>query len=166
MSTAALLCLCTELRCLQITPDDKELVLAEGSSLSLTCSGSGETSWEFKRDDVPYFQVEQVQNGGQSYQIIQSGRNTSSVLTLRNVSWKHTGVYQCIDRSTAEAKEVAVFVPGESWLCLHVIELFSVIQLVTAASVCFHKQEHHSISFMKLQKKSQFHTTYQFSAGL
>lgn len=106
----ALLCFCTELFCLEITPDDKELVLAEGSSLSLTCSGSGETTWEFKRDDVPYFQVEQVQNGPQSYQVVQTGA-TSSVLTLWNVSWKHTGVYQCIDRLTGETKEVAVFVP-------------------------------------------------------
>ncbi|XP_076595337.1 platelet-derived growth factor receptor beta [Chaetodon auriga] len=106
----ALLYLCTELCCLEITPDDRELVLPEGSSLSLTCSGSGETSWEFKRDDVPYFQVEQVQSGDQSYQIVQSS-STTSVLTLWNVSWKHTGVYQCIDRLTGEAKEVAVFVP-------------------------------------------------------
>uniref|UniRef100_A0AAQ5XGZ5 receptor protein-tyrosine kinase n=1 Tax=Amphiprion ocellaris TaxID=80972 RepID=A0AAQ5XGZ5_AMPOC len=80
-----------------ITPDDKELVLAEGSSVSLTCSGSGDTTWEFKRDDVPY-------------QVVQTG-TTSSVLTLWNVSWKHTGVYQCIDRLTGETKEVAVFVP-------------------------------------------------------
>lgn len=107
---AALLCFCTELFCLEITPDDTELVLAEGSSLSLTCSGSGETTWEFKRDDVPYFQVEQVQNGRQSYQVVQTGA-TSSVLTLWNVSWKHTGVYQCIDQLTGETKEVAVFVP-------------------------------------------------------
>uniref|UniRef100_A0AAQ5Y6V7 receptor protein-tyrosine kinase n=1 Tax=Amphiprion ocellaris TaxID=80972 RepID=A0AAQ5Y6V7_AMPOC len=106
----ALLCFCTELFCLEITPDDKELVLAEGSSVSLTCSGSGDTTWEFKRDDVPYFQVEQVQNARQSYQVVQTG-TTSSVLTLWNVSWKHTGVYQCIDRLTGETKEVAVFVP-------------------------------------------------------
>uniref|UniRef100_A0A3Q1ETU5 receptor protein-tyrosine kinase n=1 Tax=Acanthochromis polyacanthus TaxID=80966 RepID=A0A3Q1ETU5_9TELE len=106
----ALLCFCSELFCLEITPDDKELVLAEGSSLSLTCSGSGATTWEFKRDDVPYFQVEEVQNGRQSYQVVQTGA-TSSVLTSWNVSWKHTGVYQCIDRFTGEMKEVAVFVP-------------------------------------------------------
>lgn len=111
--TAALLYFCTELRCLEITPDDKELVLAEGSSLTLTCSGSGNTTWEFKKDDVPYFQVDQVQNGGQSYQIVQSSA-TSSVLTLWNVSWKHTGVYLCIDQHTHETKEVAVFVPGEA----------------------------------------------------
>lgn len=106
----ALLCFCAELLCLEITPDDTELVLAEGSSLSLTCSGSGETTWEFKRDDVPYFQVEQVQNGRQSYQVVRTGA-TSSVLTLWNVSWKHTGVYQCFDQLTGETKEVAVFVP-------------------------------------------------------
>ncbi|KAM9357184.1 platelet-derived growth factor receptor beta [Symphorus nematophorus] len=110
VTVTALLYFCTELCCLEITPDDKELVLAEGSSLNLTCSGSGETTWEFKRDDVPHFQLEQVLNGGQSYQIVQSS-STTSVVWLRNVSWKHTGVYQCIDRHTGETKEVAVFVP-------------------------------------------------------
>jgi len=109
--TAALLYFCTELRCVEISPDDKELTLAEGSFLSLTCSGSGETTWEFKRDDVPYCQVEQVQNGGPSYEIVQSNL-TSSVLSLWNMSWKHTGVYLCVDRHTGETKEVAVFVPG------------------------------------------------------
>ncbi|XP_039975631.1 platelet-derived growth factor receptor beta isoform X2 [Xiphias gladius] len=110
VTVTALLCLCTELFCLEITPDDKVLILAEGSSLTITCTGLRETTWEFKRDDVPYFQVEQFPNGGQSYQIAQSG-TTSSVLTLLNVSWKHTGVYQCTDRHTGETKELVVFVP-------------------------------------------------------
>uniref|UniRef100_UPI0037E75E15 platelet-derived growth factor receptor beta n=1 Tax=Semicossyphus pulcher TaxID=241346 RepID=UPI0037E75E15 len=110
VTLTALLYLCTELSCVEITPDVRELVLAEGSSLTLTCSGSGETTWDFKRDDVPYFQVERVQIGSQSYNIEQSSV-TSSVLTLWNMSWKHTGVYQCIDRHTGESKEVAVFVP-------------------------------------------------------
>ncbi|XP_069576100.1 platelet-derived growth factor receptor beta [Brachyistius frenatus] len=106
----ALLCLCPELCCLEITPGDKELVLAEGSSVTLTCSGSGETTWGFKGDDVPYFQVEAVQNVRQSYEIVQNNA-TASTLTLWSVSWKHTGVYQCIDRHTGETKEVALFVP-------------------------------------------------------
>ncbi|XP_062249319.1 platelet-derived growth factor receptor beta isoform X1 [Platichthys flesus] len=110
LTVTTLLCLCAQLHCLEITPNDKELVLAEGSSLTLTCSGFRETTWEFKRDDVPYFQVEQVQNAGQSYQIVQSGA-TSSILTLKNVSWKHTGVYLCVDRHTGETTEVVVFVP-------------------------------------------------------
>ncbi|XP_068450441.1 platelet-derived growth factor receptor beta [Clinocottus analis] len=109
VTVTALLYFCTELRCLEITPDDKEHVLVEGSSLTLTCSGSEDTNWEFKREDVPYFQAEQLQNDGQSYQIVQSNV-TSSVLTLWNMSWKHTGVYQCTDR-TGETKEVAIFVP-------------------------------------------------------
>uniref|UniRef100_A0A672YVZ5 receptor protein-tyrosine kinase n=1 Tax=Sphaeramia orbicularis TaxID=375764 RepID=A0A672YVZ5_9TELE len=78
------------LSCLDITPGDKDFVLTQGSSLTLTCTGLGETTWEFKRDDVG---------------------DTSSVLTLWDVSWKHTGVYQCIDRRTGETEEVAVFVP-------------------------------------------------------
>lgn len=114
VQTAALLCFCTELRCLEITPGDKEFVLAEGSSLTLTCSGSGETTWTFKMDDVPYFQLEPSKPGHQSYEIVQSGA-TSSVLTLFNVSWKHTGVYQCIDQRTRDTEEVAVFVPGGAW---------------------------------------------------
>ncbi|XP_075337401.1 platelet-derived growth factor receptor beta [Odontesthes bonariensis] len=111
----ALLYLCTKVCCLEIKPDDKELVLAEGSSVTLICSSSGAATWEFKREDVPYFQMEQIQNGRQSYQIVQRD-DTISVLTLWNVSWRHTGVYQCVDRLDGETKEVAVFVPDpEVW---------------------------------------------------
>nr|XP_046261799.1 platelet-derived growth factor receptor beta [Scatophagus argus]XP_046261800.1 platelet-derived growth factor receptor beta [Scatophagus argus] len=110
VTVAALVYFCSESCCLEITPDDKELVLAQGSSVTITCSGSGETTWEFKREDVPYIQMEPFQNGGLSYQIMQSSAATS-VLTLWNVSWKHTGVYQCIDRHSDETKEVVVFVP-------------------------------------------------------
>lgn len=55
---------------------------------------------------------EQDENGHQGYQIVKS--TVSSVLTLRNVSWKHTGVYQCCDLNSGEIKEAAVFVPGEA----------------------------------------------------
>uniref|UniRef100_A0A3Q4AID1 receptor protein-tyrosine kinase n=2 Tax=Mola mola TaxID=94237 RepID=A0A3Q4AID1_MOLML len=97
-----------------ITPDDKALVLANGSSLTITCSAAGTTTWELKSDDVPHFPVNQVQNV-QNYQIIQSN-STTNVLTFRNVSWKNTGVYQCKDGSTRETKEVAIFVPDpEVW---------------------------------------------------
>nr|XP_020500973.1 platelet-derived growth factor receptor beta [Labrus bergylta]XP_020500974.1 platelet-derived growth factor receptor beta [Labrus bergylta] len=110
VTVTALLYLCTKLSCVEITPDEREITLALGSSLTLTCSGSGETTWDFKREDVPYFQVEQVQNGVQSYDIKQSSI-TTSVLTLWNVSWKHTGVYLCNDRHSGDIKEVSVFVP-------------------------------------------------------
>ncbi|CAN9514948.1 unnamed protein product [Ophioblennius macclurei] len=114
VTVTALLHFSAELCCLEITPKDKELVLAEGLSFTLTCSGVGSeaTTWEFKRDDVPYFQVEQLQNGRQSYEVAQNA--SASTLTLLNVSWKHTGVYQCVDMLTGETKEVAVFVPGPS----------------------------------------------------
>lgn len=111
VSTAVLLFLRANVSCLEVTPHDGQLILATGSSITITCSSSGETAWEFKRDDVPYFQVEQGQNGVQSYQIVQDSVKSSS-LSLWNVSWKHTGVYQCIDRHTGERKEVDVFVPG------------------------------------------------------
>ncbi|CAJ1058556.1 platelet-derived growth factor receptor beta [Xyrichtys novacula] len=110
LTVTALLYLCTKLSCVEISPDEGELVLTEGSSFTFTCSGSGKTTWEFKREDVPYIQVEQTQSVGQSYTIDYSSA-TSSVLTLWNVSWKHTGVYQCVDQNTGETKEVSVFVP-------------------------------------------------------
>lgn len=109
---AALLCFCTESCCLEIKPRAKELVLAAGSSLSLTCSGSGDTAWEIKSDDVWYPLADQVQNGRQGDTTVQvSGAGT--VMTLQKVTWKHTGLYQCLDQQTGEAEEVAIFVPGE-----------------------------------------------------
>ncbi|XP_011478536.1 platelet-derived growth factor receptor beta isoform X1 [Oryzias latipes] len=106
---------CSGARCLEVTPDEKEIVLAKGSELTLTCSGLMETTWEYKKDDVPYFQVEKDQESHQSYQSVNSGV-FSSVLTLLKVSWQHTGVYQCINRHTKETKEVAVFVADpEVW---------------------------------------------------
>ncbi|KAM9849766.1 platelet-derived growth factor receptor beta [Aulostomus maculatus] len=113
VTVTALLYLCAETCCLEITPSNRELVLAQGSSLTLTCSGSGETTWEFKRDDVPHFQ--KVQNEDQSF-ISEQSSDTSSVLTLWDASWKHTGVYQCADTYNGETKEVAIFVPDpEVW---------------------------------------------------
>lgn len=132
MSTTALLYLSSELCCLEIRPAGRELILARGTSLTLTCSGLGGVTWEFKKDDVPYFQVDQAQGGEQSFQILQSSR-TSSVLTLWDVSWKHTGVYQCKDQHTGESEEVAVFVPGEAGLS----PLPSI-----KSSLCFDRWEH------------------------
>ncbi|KAK2849202.1 hypothetical protein Q5P01_009036 [Channa striata] len=109
VTVTALLYLCTELCCLEITPDDKQIVLDAGSSLNLTCSGSESATWEFKKEDMTYHQA-QFQNDGENYQTVQSSA-TSKVLMLRNVNWRQTGVYQCIDQLTAETKEVAVFVP-------------------------------------------------------
>lgn len=107
----ALLYLCPGLPCLEITPADTEFTLGQGSSLTLTCSGSAETAWEFKRDDVPYFQVDPAQNDGKrSFKIVRNS-NMASVLILDDVSWKHSGVYLCIDRLTAESQEIVVFVP-------------------------------------------------------
>uniref|UniRef100_A0A3Q2PI89 receptor protein-tyrosine kinase n=1 Tax=Fundulus heteroclitus TaxID=8078 RepID=A0A3Q2PI89_FUNHE len=81
---------------LEITPQDKEFVLVQGSSLTLTCSGSWEATWDLKRDDSP---------------------NALTVaLTLNNVNWEHTGVYQCYDPTSGETSEVVVLVPDpEVW---------------------------------------------------
>lgn len=106
----ALLYLCPALLCLKITPADPEFTLGRGSSLTLTCSGSAETAWEFKRDDVPYFQLDQAQDDKRSFEIVRNS-DRASVLVLNDVSWKHSGVYLCIDRLTGESQEVVVFVP-------------------------------------------------------
>lgn len=106
----ALLYLCPRLPCLEITPAGREFILDRGSSLTLTCSGSVETAWEFKRDDVPYFQVDQAEHGKKSFKIVQNSK-MASVLSLYDVSWKHSGVYLCIDRLTGKSLEVVVFVP-------------------------------------------------------
>ncbi|XP_044219254.1 platelet-derived growth factor receptor beta [Thunnus albacares] len=107
VTVTALLYLCTESCCLEISPGDRELVLAEGSHLTLFCSGSEKATWVFKRNDVTtYF----VKPGDSSYEI-KKINTTSSVLNVWNLSWKNTGVYQCSDEHTGETKEVAVFVP-------------------------------------------------------
>lgn len=110
VTVTALVCFCAEVSCLQITPEDKELVLAQGSSLTLSCSGSGEVTWEFKRDDALYLLLEQLQDGAPNYEMVR-GNDSSSLLTVQSLSWRHTGVYQCFDRLTGETQEVAVFVP-------------------------------------------------------
>uniref|UniRef100_H3D9P7 receptor protein-tyrosine kinase n=1 Tax=Tetraodon nigroviridis TaxID=99883 RepID=H3D9P7_TETNG len=111
VTLTALLYSCTPANCLRMVPDDRRHILAEGSSLSITCSGSGETTWDFKSEDAPFFQME-AKSGGLNYKIVQSNR-TTSVLTLWHVNWKYTGVYQCKDVLTKEMEEVAIFVPGE-----------------------------------------------------
>lgn len=118
---------------------DKRFILAQGSSLALTCSGSEETTWEFKRDDIPYFQVDQVQHGKKSYQIVQSS-DTTTVLTLWDVSWKHSGVYVCIDRLTGESQEAVVFVPGKSPSYIHinkiVVSCLTALHLLSQTQMC------------------------------
>ncbi|XP_037531550.1 platelet-derived growth factor receptor beta [Nematolebias whitei] len=115
LTITALACLCAEVSCLKITPDGNEFVLTRGSSLNLTCSDFTEITWEFKSDDMLKYLKEKDENGHQRYQIVRRDA-VSSVLMLKNVNWKHTGVYQCVSRSSGETKEVAVFVPDpEVW---------------------------------------------------
>ncbi|XP_062281892.1 platelet-derived growth factor receptor beta [Scomber scombrus] len=110
IAVTALLYLCTESCCLEISPGDTELILAEGSQLTLTCSGSEKTTWVFKRNDVSTFLGKQDEYDGHSYGIKQIS-TTSSVLNIWYLTWKNTGVYECLDETTEETKEVAVFVP-------------------------------------------------------
>lgn len=101
MLTAALLHFCPEYRCVEISPSNSEVIMTPGDSMIFTCSSWGTVGWRFKRnDDIPYFGVE--------------NQNTTSVLILENVTWRHTGVYVCAEAWTDEAREVAVFVPGEN----------------------------------------------------
>ncbi|KAK6298309.1 hypothetical protein J4Q44_G00313640 [Coregonus suidteri] len=93
----ALLHLCPEYRCVEISPSNSEVIMTPGDSMIFTCSSWGTVGWRFKRDeDIPYFGVE--------------NQNTTSVLILDNVTWRHTGVYVCAEAWTDEAREVAVFV--------------------------------------------------------
>uniref|UniRef100_A0A1A8HEE1 receptor protein-tyrosine kinase n=1 Tax=Nothobranchius korthausae TaxID=1143690 RepID=A0A1A8HEE1_9TELE len=115
----ALVLFCAEVSSLEIKPDDNAFILNRSSTLSLTCSGSGETTWAFKTDDLNQRLREGDEYGRQIYKIAQKNL-TSSVLTLRSVSWRHTGVYQCTDAITVETKEVVVFVPDpEVWFISH-----------------------------------------------
>ncbi|CAB1325236.1 unnamed protein product [Coregonus sp. 'balchen'] len=93
----SLLHLCPEYRCVEISPSNSEVIMTPGDSMIFTCSSWGTVGWRFKRDeDIPYFGVE--------------NQNTTSVLILDNVTWRHTGVYVCAEAWTDEAREVAVFV--------------------------------------------------------
>ncbi|XP_017279587.1 platelet-derived growth factor receptor beta isoform X2 [Kryptolebias marmoratus] len=107
-----------EVSCLDITPDDNKFVLTRGSTLTLTCSGFSEVIWEFKRDSMSVYLKGQDENGHGYYEIVQRDA-VSSVLTLKNVSWMHTGVYQCVDVNSRETKDVTVFVPDpEEWFVM------------------------------------------------
>ncbi|KAM4586511.1 platelet-derived growth factor receptor beta [Fundulus diaphanus] len=106
---------CTEVRSLEITPQDKEFVLVQGSSLTLTCSGSWEATWDLKRDDSPNALAELDDNGNPKATVVKTDAKTVA-LTLNNVSWEHTGVYQCYDPTSGETSEVLVLVPDpEVW---------------------------------------------------
>ncbi|XP_038132848.1 platelet-derived growth factor receptor beta [Cyprinodon tularosa] len=111
----ALVPFCCKVHSLEIFPNAEEFILIQGSSLNLTCSGSLSATWEFKRDDTPNILDDLDEHGNPRYILFQTDP-TSVSLTLNRVSWRHTGVYQCIDRLTDEMAEVTVFVPDpEFW---------------------------------------------------
>ncbi|XP_032410129.1 LOW QUALITY PROTEIN: platelet-derived growth factor receptor beta [Xiphophorus hellerii] len=115
VALTALVHFCPEVRSLEITPDDKEFVLAQGSSLTLICSGSSHAKWALKRDDSTYYLNQLDENMKSRYKIFELD-TTSVAVNLTSVSWVHTGVYQCVDDISDEIKEVAVFVPDpEVW---------------------------------------------------
>uniref|UniRef100_A0A3B3YJH5 receptor protein-tyrosine kinase n=1 Tax=Poecilia mexicana TaxID=48701 RepID=A0A3B3YJH5_9TELE len=106
---------CPDVCSLEITPDDKEFVLARGSSLTLTCSGSSQAKWALKKDDSTYYLNQLDENMKSRYKMFEPDA-TSVALNLTSVSWIHTGVYQCFDDVADEIQEVAVFVPDpEVW---------------------------------------------------
>ncbi|XP_051514404.1 platelet-derived growth factor receptor beta-like [Myxocyprinus asiaticus] len=96
--------LCVGSSGLELSPNISEVILDTNSSLSITCSGWSNVTWRFKREEIiPQFHI-------------QMRSPTSSVLSLENVTWIHTGVYVCSENATNETREVAVFVPdAEVW---------------------------------------------------
>ncbi|XP_008418392.1 platelet-derived growth factor receptor beta [Poecilia reticulata] len=115
VTLTALVRFCPEVHSLEIIPDDKEFVLAQGSSLTLTCSGSSQAKWALKRDDSTYYLNQLDESMNSRYKMFEPDA-TSVALNLTSVSWMHTGVYQCVDDNADEIKEVAVFVPDpEVW---------------------------------------------------
>uniref|UniRef100_A0A671KVL7 receptor protein-tyrosine kinase n=1 Tax=Sinocyclocheilus anshuiensis TaxID=1608454 RepID=A0A671KVL7_9TELE len=101
---AGLLLLCLGSSGLELNPSITQVVLSINSSFSITCSGWSNVTWRFKREEkVPEFHTEKRSP-------------SSSVLSLEQVTWRHTGVYVCLENGTNETREVAVFVPDpEVW---------------------------------------------------
>ena len=92
---------------LEIIPGDTEVILSADSAHTITCSGSTPVTWRYRRDEnVPNFEVENSSPG-------------SAVLRLENVTWRHTGVYVCTEEGSRQTREVAVFVPGETYILTH-----------------------------------------------
>lgn len=99
-SEALLLLLCSAVSGLELNPNLKENILTRNSSFSITCSGWSPVTWRYKRgENVPAFRTE--------------SRALSSVLHLENVTWHHTGVYECSEKGTEEGREVVIYVPGK-----------------------------------------------------
>ncbi|XP_064207920.1 platelet-derived growth factor receptor beta-like isoform X2 [Anguilla rostrata] len=96
----ALLWCWSEIQGLEISPSATEVVLTANSSVTITCSGWSEVRWRNRSElDMSWAHAA---NG-----------TTSSVLTLENVTWEHTGTYVCEEPASEEAVEVSVFVPDK-----------------------------------------------------
>lgn len=96
-----ILLLCSACSGLELSPSTKEIILTANDSISIICSGWAPVSWHYKRDEnIPVFRAE-------------NRSQTSSILHLENVTWKHTGMYVCSEDGSKESREVAIYVPGE-----------------------------------------------------
>ncbi|KAK7137584.1 hypothetical protein R3I94_013287 [Phoxinus phoxinus] len=102
--TTGLVLLCLGGSGLELNPSAPQVILSINSSFTITCSGWRNVTWHYKREEnVPAFHTE-------------ARSPTSSVLSLEQVTWTHTGVYVCSENGTNETREVAVFVPDpEVW---------------------------------------------------
>ncbi|XP_067313071.1 platelet-derived growth factor receptor beta [Pseudorasbora parva] len=102
--TTGLVLLCLGSSGLELNPGIPRVILSINSSFTITCSGWSSVTWHFKREEnVPVFHTEMRSP-------------TSSVLSLEQVTWRHTGVYVCSENGTDDIREVAVFVPDpEVW---------------------------------------------------
>uniref|UniRef100_A0AAY4B6X6 receptor protein-tyrosine kinase n=1 Tax=Denticeps clupeoides TaxID=299321 RepID=A0AAY4B6X6_9TELE len=103
LMSAVLVIFCQGGRSLEITPGNTEVILAANSSLTLMCSGWSDVTWKIPHDPIP--------EG-----ISVDNRRATSVLSLTNVTWKHTGSYVCEEPISYESKAISVFVPDpEVW---------------------------------------------------
>lgn len=88
---------------LKLSPSATEVILAVNSSFTVVCSGWGRVTWKLPMQDPP--------DG-----VYLENQGTSSILELRNVTWKHSGNYICAEPFSDETKEIDVFVPDpDEW---------------------------------------------------
>ncbi|XP_020662458.3 platelet-derived growth factor receptor beta [Pogona vitticeps] len=92
-----------EIGSLEISPNDREVILALYSDFTLTCSGQNEITW---KKDSKHTIVETM--------LEKKGGTFFNTLTLRNVTGFYTGEYSCVYNQVPEGKAIYIFVPDPS----------------------------------------------------
>uniref|UniRef100_A0A8D0DUR3 receptor protein-tyrosine kinase n=1 Tax=Salvator merianae TaxID=96440 RepID=A0A8D0DUR3_SALMN len=93
----------SEIKCVEISSQDQEVILSLYSDFSLKCSSQNEIFW--KKDNERITLDTKVEKRGSTY---------VNTLTLRNVTGIHTGEYSCTDKQSPEEKNIYLFVPDPS----------------------------------------------------